>query len=95
MNQTRTFSSPPSSLLPGTKHSFRQMLGSHFSQGAGSRNPSPLILDRVVEILGNTLCTSAGKAAAVAAAPDLLGSLGNLLEHENGQGTTERRKRGQ
>lgn len=62
------------------------MLGSHFSQGAGSRDPCPLILKRTAETLGNTLRTSAGKAAAVAATPDLLGSLGNLLEHEDGQG---------
>lgn len=44
------------------------------------------MLKRIAEILGNTLRTSAGKTAAVAATPDLLGSLGNLLEHEDEQG---------
>lgn len=66
-----------------------QMLGSHFSQGAGSRDPCPQILKCTAEILGNALCTSAGKTAAVAASPDLLGSLGNLLEHPDGQGREE------
>lgn len=67
------------------------MLGSHFSQGAGARDPCPLILKRTTEILENTLRTLAGKAAAVAATPDLLGSLGNMLGHEDGQGREGKR----
>eukprot|EP00903_Cladosiphon_okamuranus_P007954 g7678.t1 len=61
-----------------------KMLRSH-SQGTGSRDPCPLFLGRTAEVLGNALCTSTGRAAAVAATPDLLTSLGNLLEHEDGQ----------
>lgn len=68
------------------------MLGSHFSQGAGSRDPCPLILKQTAETLKNTLRTSAGKAAAATATPDLLGSLGNLLEHEDGQGKSRERE---
>jgi len=60
------------------------MLGSHFSQG--SHDPCPLFLRRAAEILGNVAKTGPGRAAAVAATPDLLGSLGNLLEHEDDQG---------
>ncbi|CAM9726556.1 unnamed protein product, partial [Pylaiella littoralis] len=63
-----------------------KMLGSHFSQGAGSRDPCPLFLRRTTEILGNVAAgTASGRTAALAATPDLLGSLGNLLEHKDGQ----------
>lgn len=62
------------------------MLASHLTQGAGFRDPCLLSVRRVTEILGNVFAAPPGKAAAMAAAPDLLGSFGTLLEHEDGQG---------
>ncbi|CAM9442039.1 unnamed protein product, partial [Hapterophycus canaliculatus] len=62
-----------------------KMLGSNFPEGADTRDPHPLFLRRATEILGDVFATASGKAAAMVAAPDLLGSLGNLLEHEDAQ----------
>lgn len=66
------------------------MLGCrHLPQGEGSQDqedPCPLFLRRTETVLGNVFRTVPGRAAGVAATPDLLGSLANLLEHEDGQG---------
>lgn len=63
-----------------------QMLESCSSQGAGPRDPCPLFVLRLTEILGNTSGSVSGRAAALAASPDLLRSFGNLLEHDDAQG---------
>ena len=52
----------------------------------GQQDPCPLFLRRTETVLGNVFRTVPGRAAGVAATPDLLGSLANLLEHEEGQG---------
>ncbi|CAN0247848.1 unnamed protein product [Ectocarpus fasciculatus] len=62
-----------------------KMLESCSSQGAGARDPCPLFVLRVTEILGNTSGSISGRTAALAASPDLLSSLGNLLEHDDTQ----------
>lgn len=62
------------------------MLESCSSQGAGARDPCPLFVLRVTEILGNTSGSVSGRTAALAASPDVLSSLGNLLENDDAQG---------
>ncbi|CAM9398268.1 unnamed protein product [Ectocarpus sp. 8 AP-2014] len=62
-----------------------KMLESCSSQGAGPRDPCPLFVLRLTEILGNTSGSVSGRAAALAASPDLLRSFGNLLEHDDAQ----------
>ena len=71
-----------------------QMLGCrHSPQGEGSQDqedPCLLFLRRTATVLGNVFRTAPGRAAGVAATPDLLGSLANLLEDEDGQGEEQR-----
>ncbi|CAM9846661.1 unnamed protein product [Scytosiphon promiscuus] len=62
-----------------------KVLGFSFSQETGSRDLSPPSLRHITEILANVIATEPGKAAAIVTAPDMLGSFGNLLEHEDAQ----------
>ncbi|CAM9136319.1 unnamed protein product [Ectocarpus sp. 12 AP-2014] len=62
-----------------------KMLESCSFQGAGARDPGPLFVLRVTDILGNIFRSVSGRTAALAASPDLLRSFGNLLEHDDAQ----------
>ncbi|CAM9617614.1 unnamed protein product [Ectocarpus sp. 4 AP-2014] len=62
-----------------------KMLESCSSHGARSRDPCPLFVLRVTEILGNISGSVSGRTAALAASLDLLRSFGNLLEHDDAQ----------